>query len=39
MPDILMLLVQLTQKMMEDKLMFISEVQVRGLSHVPLNGE
>lgn len=29
MPDILMLLVQLTQKMMEDKLMYISEVQVR----------
>jgi len=26
-PDILMLLVQLTQKMMEDKLMYISEVQ------------
>lgn len=27
-PDILMLLVQLTQKLMEDKLMYISEVQV-----------
>lgn len=27
-PDILMLLIQLTQKMMEDKLMYISEVQV-----------
>lgn len=27
-PDLLMLLIQLTQRMMEEKLMYVSEVQV-----------